>query len=593
MTGCVETSLLPHSAARVIWTNAGGGVSMNNMVCSTESRLKTGLTAERRAGLRLSGEGDLYRAKRSAEAASLAKSEFLSTLCHEIRNPVNVMVGMMDLALQTDLTPEQREYLTLMKISSSQVLGVINHTLDIEKIEAGLVDLELVAFSLRQSLGDTVKMLSFEARRKGLRLAFEVAPDVPDALRGDPLRLRQIVLNLLSNALKFTEQGEVVMLVTSQKVSVGSVTCCFAIKDTGPGIPQEKQAGIFAPFVQADSSVARRYGGSGLGLSIASRLTQLMNGSMWLESIPGYGSTFFFTACFALQNGQSSANPAMPAWGGGSSLAGADKVRKMVAGPDVSLRILLVDDDALNRRLAQLVLEKAGFRVTLAVSAEVALEVLDGERFDAVLMDLKMPGMDGGQATRALRQREKSNGRHTLVFALTANETALDYDYCLQSGMDGCLKKPVQPAGLFALIRQFQVLPAEMLRQQIVNEQALMESVNGDDQLLAEIVDLSLAHSDKLMEHARASLAAANQSQFEHIMHTMKGMFQCLFARAAEGVASDLEGLAAVDQRAAMFDQLEQEVALLKVALLGLQRKTVRKQHSGKPRMPVSGMTSH
>lgn len=590
--GAVIASPPPSCAVRVVHANAGG-VSMSNMVCSTEFRPKSGLTVERRAGWRLSGEGDPYRAIRTAEAANLAKSEFLSTLCHEIRNPVNVMVGMMDLALQTDLTAEQREYLTLMKISSGQLLGVINHTLDIEKIEAGFVDLESVAFSLRQCLGETVKMLTFEAQRKGLRLFCEVAADVPDGMRGDPLRLRQVVLNLLSNALKFTEQGEVVMQVTRQSMSDGEVTCCFAIRDTGPGIPLDKQATIFAPFVQADRSVARRYGGSGLGLSIALRLVKLMKGSMWLESQPGSGSTFFFTICLGLQSGQSRVPQAIPALGSAYPLAGIEPVKKITVGSGGSLRILLVDDDSLNRRLAQLVLERAGCHVTMAISAEAALEILLREQFDAVLMDLKMPGMDGGQATRAIRQREQLTGEHALVFALTANDTSLDRDYCVQSGMDGCLKKPVQPADLFALVRPLPALAVDQQRFRILDERALMDSVNGEDQLLAEIVDLFLTHSDQLMQRARDSLSAANQSQFAHVMHTMKGMFQCLFADAAERVAATLEDCGATDWQAGMFGQLEQEVALLKTTLVRLKRKGTGAQGTGEMHMQFTGRTSH
>jgi signal transduction histidine kinase len=228
-----------------------GGLSMNTRACSPEIWAKTGLTADRRSGLRSPGEGVLHQAKRTAEAANQAKTEFLSTLCHEIRNPVSVMVGMMDLALQTNLTQEQREYLTLMKISSGAVLSVINHTLDIGKIEAGFIELESLAFSLRNSLGETVKMLTFEAQRKGLHLHFTVAADVPDGVRGDPMRLRQIVLNLISNAIKFTDHGEVVMRVTRQALADGQMTCCFAIADTGPGIALDKQAAIFTPFVQA------------------------------------------------------------------------------------------------------------------------------------------------------------------------------------------------------------------------------------------------------------------------------------------------------------------------------------------------------
>lgn len=566
---------------------------MSNRGCSLELRPKTELTVERRAELRLPGEFDLYRDKRSAEEESLAKSEFLSTLCHEIRNPVNVMIGMLDLALQTNLTQEQREYLTLMKISSGSVLKVINHTLDIKKIEAGCFDLEAIPFSLRASLGEVVKMLSFEARRKGLSLAWEVAPDVPDSLRGDPMRLRQIILNLLSNAIKFTEQGEVVMQVTCPDLSGGVATCQFAIRDTGPGIPLEKQAVIFSPFVQADASVSRQHGGSGLGLSISARLVKLMDGQIWLESQPGMGSTFFFTARFDLSDGQSKALQVMPVCGTSYPISGNQLVGRPVGWSASSLRILLVDDDSLNRRLAQLVLENEGCYVAMASSAEAALEALQHEQFDVVLMDLKMPGMDGGQATREIRRGENGTGEHLLVFALTANETAHDEAYCRQSGMDGCLKKPIQPGSLFAMIRQLQAQPGDKQLPQVLNVGALMDSVNQEEKLLTEIIDLFLENCDKLMARALESLAMPDQSEFERIMHTMKGMFQCLFAGAAERVAGSLQNFLAEDERETMFSQLELEVRALKAALLNLKSDAVARQRVRKVHARYSALADH
>lgn len=556
---------------------------MSKMPCSLETRGKSKFAVEKRSSLRSSGETELYRAKRSAEAASLAKTEYLSVLCHEIRNPVSVMLGMIDLALQTNLTHEQREYLTLMKISSGSILSVINNTLDIEKIEAGFIELESLRFSLRNSLGETVKMLSFEAQRKGLHLAFTVAPDVPDMVRGDPMRLRQIVLNLLSNAIKFTDHGEVVMRVTQQKMSDSELTCCFAISDTGPGIALDRQAAIFAPFVQAHKSVARQYGGSGLGLSIVSRLVRLMNGNLWLESLPGNGSTFFFTVCLGLLNDQSDVHHLMTVCSTVDPPFGSEMVRKSGAQPANCLQILLVDDDPLNLRLAQLVLEKEGCNVTLAMCAENAFDALQRERFDVVLMDMKMPGMDGSQATREIRLREKSNGdEHMLIFALSANEFLHDQQYCLEFGMDGFLKKPIQPGDLFALIRSLQVKPVAKSQPRVLDERALMESVGSDKRLLAEIIDLFFDHSDKLMKSASQSISAGNQSQFEQVTHTLKGMFQCLFANSAECIARNLQDKVTQDQRVELFAQLENEVAMLKVVLMRLKPKASPPRRTGK-----------
>lgn len=567
---------------------------MSQMPCSLEIRGKSEFAVERRAGLRSPGESELYRAKRSAEAASLAKTEYLSVLCHEIRNPVSVMLGMMDLALQTNLTHEQREYLTLMKISSGSILSVINNTLDIEKIEAGFIELESLRFSLRNSLGETVKMLSFEAQRKGLHLAFTVAPDVPDMVRGDPMRLRQIVLNLLSNAIKFTDHGQVIMQVTRQKLSDSELTCCFAISDTGPGIALNRQAAIFAPFVQADKSVARQYGGSGLGLSIVSRLVRLMSGNLWLESLPGNGSTFFFTVCLGLPNEQSDVYHSMPISSPLDSLPGNDVVQQYGTRSANCLRILLVDDDPLNLRLAQLVLEKEGCNVTLAMSAENAFDALQRERFDVVLMDMKMPGMDGCQATRELRLREKSNGgERMLIFALSANESLHDQQYCLESGMDGFLKKPIKPGDLFALIRRLQVNSVTKSQPLVLDERALIDSVGGDKKLLVEIIDLFLEHSDKLMKSASQSISAGNQSQFELVTHTLKGMFQCLFANSAGCVARNLQDMVTQDQRVELFSQLENEVAMLKVVLIRLKPKASPPRRTGKLQQYFALQASH
>ena len=252
---------------------------------------------------RKQAEADLLEERRAAAAAIKAKSEFLATVCHEIRNPVNVMIGMMDLALQTNLTAEQRDYLNLMKTSSGVLSRVVNDLLDLVRIESGQLEAEQVSFSLRESMGNTLQMFALDAQRKGLALAYDIAPDVPDALLGDPMRLGQIVINLLANAIKFTERGEVVLRVereikADKNRGNSEVTCRFSIRDSGIGIAKEKQESIFKPFLQAEISTARLYGGSGLGLSIAARLVELMKGRLWLESAPGKGSTFFFTARF-------------------------------------------------------------------------------------------------------------------------------------------------------------------------------------------------------------------------------------------------------------------------------------------------------